>query len=69
MKKLRLFLFDILPMVSIVIGVICVIMFGVATPSESAAFGCLGVVLLAALYRSLTWAGIVKCRHGRAEGH
>ena len=59
-EKLRLFLFDILPMVSIVIGVICVIMFGVATPSESAAFGCLGVVLLAALYRSLTWEGIVK---------
>jgi tripartite ATP-independent transporter DctM subunit len=59
-EKLRLFFVDILPMVSIVIGVILVIMFGVATPSESAAFGCLGVVLLAALYRSLTWDGIVK---------
>ncbi|MEX0284470.1 MAG: TRAP transporter large permease subunit [Paracoccaceae bacterium] len=59
-EKLRLFCFDILPMVSVVIGVILVIMFGIATPSESAAFGCLGVVLLAALYRSLTWDGIVK---------
>ncbi|MEM9061257.1 MAG: TRAP transporter large permease [Pseudomonadota bacterium] len=59
-ERLRLILFDILPMVSIVIGVILVIMFGVATPSESAAFGCLGVVLLAAVYRSLTWDGIVK---------
>ncbi|MEM1298467.1 MAG: TRAP transporter large permease subunit [Pseudomonadota bacterium] len=58
--KLKLVLFDILPMVGIVIGVILVIMFGVATPSESAAFGCLGVILLAALYRSLTWDGIVK---------
>ncbi|MEX0281800.1 MAG: TRAP transporter large permease subunit [Arenibacterium sp.] len=59
-EKLRLFFVDILPMVSIVIGVILVIMFGIATPSESAAFGCLGVILLAALYRSLTWDGLVK---------
>lgn len=59
-EKLRLILVDILPMVSIVIGVILVIMFGIATPSESAAFGCLGVVILAALYRSLTWDGVVK---------
>ena len=59
-ERLRLILFVILPMVSIVIGVILVIMFGIATPSESAAFGCLGVVLLAAMYRSLTWDGIVK---------
>ena len=59
-EKLRLLMVDILPMVSIVIGVILVIMFGIATPSESAAFGCLGVVILAALYRSLTWEGLVK---------
>ena len=59
-ERLRLFFTDILPMVSVVIGVILVIMYGIATPSESAAFGCLGVVLLAALYRSLTWDGIVK---------
>ncbi|MCE8537005.1 TRAP transporter large permease [Ruegeria pomeroyi] len=59
-EKMRLLFVDILPMVSIVIGVILVIMFGIATPSESAAFGCLGVVVLAALYRSLTWEGIVK---------
>ncbi len=56
----RLFLFDILPMVSIVFGVILLIMFGIATPSESAAFGCVGVVLLAGLYRALTWEGMVK---------
>ena len=59
-ERAKLFFFDILPMVSVVIGVILVIMYGIATPSESAAFGCLGVVLLAALYRSLTWDGIVK---------
>ena len=59
-QKLKLLFVDILPMVSVVIGVILVIMFGIATPSESAAFGCLGVILLAALYRSLTWDGMVK---------
>ena len=59
-QKLKLLFVDILPMVSVVIGVILVIMFGIATPSESAAFGCLGVIFLAALYRSLTWEGIVK---------
>ncbi|MEM7269676.1 MAG: TRAP transporter large permease subunit, partial [Pseudomonadota bacterium] len=59
-QKLKLVLFDIVPMVGIVIGVILCIMYGIATPSESAAFGCLGVVLLAAAYRCLTWDGIVK---------
>ena len=59
-ERMRLVVFDIIPMVSIVIGVILVIMFGIATPSESAAFGCLGVVILAILYRSLTWESIVK---------
>ncbi|MDA0963209.1 MAG: TRAP transporter large permease subunit [Proteobacteria bacterium] len=59
-ERARLFLVDILPMVSVVIGVILCIMYGIATPSESAAFGCLGVLVLAALYRSLTWDGIVK---------
>ncbi len=59
-EKARLFFIDIVPMVSIVIGVILLIMFGIATPSESAAFGCLGVILLAALYRSLSWDGIIK---------
>ena len=59
-EKLRLVIVDIIPMISVVIGVILVIMMGIATPSESAAFGCLGVVLLAALYRSLSWEGVVK---------
>jgi len=59
-ERVSLFFTDILPMVSVVIGVILVIMFGIATPSESAAFGCLGVILLAALYRSLTWQGLIN---------
>ncbi len=63
-QKLRLMAIDIVPMVGIVVGVILCIMYGIATPSESAAFGCLGVILLAAIYRCLTWDGMVKSVSG-----
>ncbi|MFT7595493.1 MAG: tripartite ATP-independent transporter DctM subunit [Paracoccaceae bacterium] len=59
-EKLGLLVFDVLPMMSIVIGVILLIMNGWATPSESAAFGCVGVLILAVLYRKLTWDGFVN---------
>lgn len=59
-EKTKLLFTDILPMMSIVIGVILLIMNGWATPSESAAFGCLGVLILAVLYRVLTWQGFVN---------
>lgn len=53
--RLMLLFRDVVPMVSIVTGVIILIMGGIATPSEAAAFGCLGVLILAVCYRSLTW--------------
>ncbi|MCP5074634.1 MAG: TRAP transporter large permease [Rhodobacteraceae bacterium] len=59
-ERARLLLFDVLPMMSVVIGVILLILNGWATPSESAAFGCLGVLLLAVLYRRLTWVSFVN---------
>jgi TRAP-type C4-dicarboxylate transport system permease large subunit len=37
---------------------------GIVTPSEAAAFGALGVVILAALYRCLTWEAIKKSVRG-----
>ncbi|OAN73484.1 C4-dicarboxylate ABC transporter permease [Sulfitobacter sp. EhC04] len=58
-EKMRLLFFDIMPMMSIVVGVILLIMNGWATPSESAAFGCVGVLLLAIGYRKLTWTSFV----------
>jgi len=63
-QKLKLVVTDVMPMMSIVIGVILLIMTGVATPSESAAFGCLGVIVLALLYRKLSWQGMVKSVEG-----
>jgi len=59
-ERLKLIAFDIFPMFSIVVGVILLIMNGWATPSESAAFGCLGVLVLATIYRVLTWDAFVK---------
>ena len=51
-------------MMSIVVGVILLILNGWATPSESAAFGCLGVLALAILYGKLTWEGFKNSVHG-----
>ncbi len=49
-KRARLIAADILPMISIIVMVITLIMLGIATPSESAAYGSLGVILLAIVY-------------------
>ncbi len=62
--KLRLFAFDVLPMISIVGMVIVLIMGGIATPSESAAFGGLGVVVLAFVYRCFSWRAMWKSLEG-----
>ena len=49
-QRILVFLLDVLPMVSIIVFVIALIMGGVATPSEAAAFGCVGVIALAVGY-------------------
>jgi TRAP-type mannitol/chloroaromatic compound transport system permease large subunit len=40
------------------LNVLGAIMFGIATPTEAAAVGAFGAVVLAAGYRSLTWQGV-----------
>jgi tripartite ATP-independent transporter DctM subunit len=62
--KLRLFALDVLPMISIVGMVIVLIMGGIATPSESAAFGGLGVVVLAFAYRCFSWRAMWRSLEG-----
>jgi len=44
-----------LPLALLIFSVLGAILFGLATPSEAAAVGSLGGLLLAAAYRSLTW--------------
>ncbi len=51
---------NVLPMGFVVFCVIGLIILGIATPTEAAGFGALGVLILAAIYRVLTWDIIVK---------
>ena len=44
-----------LPFVVVVLAITGFILFGITTPSESAATGVIGAVLVAALYRTLSW--------------
>lgn len=59
-QKLRAIGVDILPMGLVVFMVIGSIVFGIATPSEASAFGVLGVLILAAVFRLLTWEAMRK---------
>jgi tripartite ATP-independent transporter DctM subunit len=60
LTKMRLVLTDILPMGLVVFLVIGLILLGWATPSEAAAFGAAGVLILAAAFRCLTWPALVR---------
>ncbi len=63
-EKLRLLMTNILPMGGVIFMVVGFIILGIATPSEAAAFGVLGVLLLAAVFRALTWQSIRKSVQG-----
>jgi tripartite ATP-independent transporter DctM subunit len=58
-RKLLLVLRDVVPMVGLMIGIVVMMLRGIATPSEAAAFGALGVIVLAALFRCLTVRALV----------
>ena len=60
----RALLINVLPMGLVVFSVIGLILLGWATPTESAAFGVLSVILLALLYRCLTWSAVVRALKG-----
>lgn len=54
-RKLQLFATNILPLSVVIFCVVGFILLGVATPSESAAFGALSVAALAAAFRGLSF--------------
>jgi tripartite ATP-independent transporter DctM subunit len=54
-RVLLLLLQAFVPLAVLILSVLGSILFGLATPSEAAAVGALGAVLLAAAYRALTW--------------
>ena len=53
-QKLKAIALNILPMGLLVFAVVGLIILGIATPSEAAAFGVLAVVILAVFFRALT---------------
>lgn len=63
-RRLRVFAVNLLPMGLVVFGVIGTMLVGIATPSEASAFGVLGVLIVAALFRQLTWEAIWKSLEG-----
>lgn len=54
--KLKFIARDILPMLSIIVMIVVMMLTGFATPSESAAFGALGILVLAAIFKGLSIA-------------
>lgn len=54
-QRLGQFAKNVLPMGLVIFSVVGFIVLGITTPSEAAAFGVMAVVILAALFRCLTW--------------
>ena len=57
-QKLWLLLRDVVPMVGLMGVIVAMMIWGIVTPSEAAAFGALGVIILASLFRCLTLAAL-----------
>ena len=59
-EKARLLFGDVLPMLSVMVLIVIGMVGGLITPSEAAAFGALGVLILAILFRCLSWEAMKK---------
>ncbi|MFT6104531.1 MAG: tripartite ATP-independent transporter DctM subunit [Paracoccaceae bacterium] len=58
--KIGLVLRDVVPMLSVMVIIVFMMVAGLVTPSEAAAFGALGVMLLGVVFRCLTWEAMRK---------
>lgn len=58
LEKLKITVRDIVPMISVMVMIVIMMLTGFATPSEAAAFGALGVMVLALIYRRLNWKAL-----------
>ena len=59
-EKIILLFREVVPMVGIMVGIIVMMIEGFVTPSEAAAFGALGVLLLAVVFKCLTLDALRK---------
>lgn len=62
--KLGLVMTDVVPMVGLMVVIVTLMIIGFATPSEAAAFGALGAILLSVVFRCFTWEAMKKSVHG-----
>jgi len=58
--KLLLLIRDVVPMIGVMVIIVAMMVGGIVTPSEAAAFGALGVLILAAAFRVLSWGAMRK---------
>ena len=63
-EKFAILMRDVVPMIGLMVVIVIMMINGIVTPSEAAAFGALGVLILAACYRCLTWDSIKKSVRG-----
>lgn len=63
-EKCQLLLGDVVPMIGVMVLIIVLMIKGIVTPSEAAAFGALGVLILAIVYRCLTLDALKKSLTG-----
>lgn len=57
-QKIALLMREVVPMVGVMVVIVVLMIRGFVTPSEAAAFGALGVLILAAVFRCLTWTAM-----------
>lgn len=67
MEKLKVFITHVMPLGIIIFMVIGLILLGIATPTESAAFGVLGVLIVAYFFGGLSWEAIGKSLQGTVK--
>ncbi|MEM9013343.1 MAG: TRAP transporter large permease subunit [Pseudomonadota bacterium] len=60
LQKLGLLGLNVVPMVGLMVVIVLMMINGIVTPSEAAAFGALGVLILAILFRCLTFEAVKK---------
>ncbi len=63
-EKLRLFVFDVIPMVAIIVFSVLIMLVGWATPTEAAALGAVSILVVAACYRTLTLKAFLTSLEG-----
>ena len=63
-RKLALVARDVAPQIGLMVAIVAMMIGGIVTPSEAAAFGALGVILLALAYRAMTWRALAASVRG-----